>query len=41
MQYRYRIGHQIRMLGCAIAVQPTYSREWLFGDAVVRISGAA
>lgn len=38
--YRFRIGYRIRMLGCAIAVHPTYSREWLFGDAIVRISGA-
>ena len=39
--YRFRLGRQIRMLGCSVAVQPTYSREWLFGDALVRISGAA
>ncbi|MGO9317700.1 MAG: glycosyltransferase family 9 protein [Terracidiphilus sp.] len=39
--YRYRAAYRVRMLGCAIAVQPTYSREWLFGDAVVRLSGAA
>jgi ADP-heptose:LPS heptosyltransferase len=38
--YRYRIEYRIRMLGCGIAVEPTYSREWLFGDAIVRISGA-
>ena len=39
--YRFRHGRQIRRLGCSIAVQPTYSREWLFGDAIVRTSGAA
>lgn len=38
--YRFRLGHTIRKLKCSIAVQPTYSREWLRGDAVVRISGA-
>jgi ADP-heptose:LPS heptosyltransferase len=39
-RYRYRIERSIQALGCSIAVQPTYSREWLFGDALVRISGA-
>lgn len=38
--YRYKLGYRIRMLGCSIAVQPTYSREWLLGDAVIRICGA-
>ncbi len=38
--YRYRIGYRTRILGCSIAVQPTYSREWLFGDAIVRTCGA-
>jgi ADP-heptose:LPS heptosyltransferase len=38
--YRYRLGRQVRKLGCVIALQPTYSREWLLGDAVIRISGA-
>ncbi len=40
LMYRYRFGYRVRMLGCSIAVQPTYSREWLFGDAVIRICGA-
>jgi ADP-heptose:LPS heptosyltransferase len=39
--YRYRIGHTIRMLGCALAVDPTYTRAWLLGDSVIRISGAS
>jgi ADP-heptose:LPS heptosyltransferase len=38
--YRWRFGYRLRMLGCSIAVNPTYSREWLFGDAVVRVCGA-
>jgi ADP-heptose:LPS heptosyltransferase len=40
LAYRYRMGAKIRRLGCGIAVQPTYSREWLAGDSVVRVSGA-
>jgi ADP-heptose:LPS heptosyltransferase len=39
--YRYRAGRRIRKLGCTIAVDPTYSRHWLLGDSVIRISGAA
>jgi ADP-heptose:LPS heptosyltransferase len=38
--YRFRLGYRIRMLACAIVVQPTYSREWLLGDSIVRISRA-
>ena len=38
--YRYRIGRKIRRLGCSTVVQPTYSREFLFGDAIVGMSGA-
>ncbi len=38
--YRFRLGLRIRKLKCSIAVQPTYSREFFFGDALVRISGA-
>jgi ADP-heptose:LPS heptosyltransferase len=40
LRYRYRFERSIQALGCSIAVQPTYSREWLFGDALVRVSGA-
>jgi ADP-heptose:LPS heptosyltransferase len=39
-KYRWRFGHRVRMLGCSMAVNPTFSREWLFGDAVVRVCGA-
>ena len=38
--YRYRLAYRLRKLGCSIAVQPTYSREWSFGDAIVRVCGA-
>lgn len=38
--YRYQLALRIRRLGCSIAVQPTYSREWLLGDAVIRMCGA-
>jgi ADP-heptose:LPS heptosyltransferase len=38
--YRYRFERRVRALGCSIAVQPTYTREWLFGDALVRTCGA-
>ncbi len=41
MLYRYRLGYRVRVLGCSSAVQPTYSREWSFGDAIVRACGAA
>jgi ADP-heptose:LPS heptosyltransferase len=40
MLYRFLLGLRIRKLKCLIAVQPTYSREISFGDALVRISGA-
>lgn len=38
--YRFRLAYRIRMLGCATALHPTFSRELLFGDSVVRVSGA-
>ena len=38
--YRFHFGRRMRRTGCSIAVQPTYSREWLFGDALIRMSGA-
>lgn len=39
----YRLGTLIRVRkeGFQIAVQPTYSREYYFGDSVVRASGAS
>jgi ADP-heptose:LPS heptosyltransferase len=40
LSYRWRIGLQVRKLACATAIYPSYSREWLLGDALVRISGA-
>jgi ADP-heptose:LPS heptosyltransferase len=40
MLYRYSIASRIRILGCAIALHPTSSREWLTGDSVMRLSGA-
>jgi ADP-heptose:LPS heptosyltransferase len=40
LQYRWKIGYRIRRLGCETAVQPSYSREWLLGDAAIRVSGA-
>ena len=38
--YRYRMGREIRSLGCAVAVNPTYSRDWSLDDSVIRICGA-
>ncbi len=38
--YRFRTGRQIRRWGCTIAVEPSYSRSWLLGDSVIRVSGA-
>jgi ADP-heptose:LPS heptosyltransferase len=43
LRYRFQLGRAIRKLKCSIAIQPSYSRtrEWLLGDAVVRVSGAS
>jgi ADP-heptose:LPS heptosyltransferase len=38
--FRYRIGRRIRRLCCSIAIEPTYSRNRLLGDAAIRMSGA-
>ena len=38
--YRYRLALHIRRLGCSIAIQPSYSREYWLGDAIIRMSGA-
>ena len=41
--FRYRAGivRRVRRAGFAVALQPTYSREYHYGDAIVRASGAA
>ena len=38
--YRMRMLKKIRKAGFDIVVQPSYSRDFLYGDAIVRISGA-
>ena len=38
--YRYKILKQVREEGFNTVIQPTFSREYTFGDAVVRASGA-
>jgi ADP-heptose:LPS heptosyltransferase len=38
--YRFRVLRAIRREGFETVIQPTYSREHLLGDAVVRASGA-
>jgi ADP-heptose:LPS heptosyltransferase len=38
--YRYRILRQVREAGFDTVIQPTFSREYAFGDAVVRASNA-
>jgi ADP-heptose:LPS heptosyltransferase len=38
--YRFCLGRKIRKLNCFSTVQPTHSRQWLFGDAIVRIAGS-
>lgn len=40
LQYRVRLLKKIRKTGFDIVIQPTYSRELLYGDAIVRVSGA-
>ncbi|MCD6272427.1 MAG: glycosyltransferase family 9 protein [Deltaproteobacteria bacterium] len=39
LPYRARLLKKIRNAGFDIVIQPTYSREFLYGDAIVRISG--
>lgn len=41
LRYRFKLGRQIRSLGCARTIQPTYSRISHSGDAIARVSGAA
>ncbi len=38
--YRFSIMIKIRRAGFHVVIQPTFSREFLFGDAVTRTSGA-
>ncbi len=38
--YRYQKQKEIRKQGFEIAIEPTYSRLLLFGDAIVNVSGA-
>lgn len=40
LPYRIQLLKKIRKVGFDVVVQPTYSREFLYGDAIVRISGA-
>ncbi len=40
LPYRVRLLKKIRKAGFDIVIQPTYSREFLYGDAIVQISGA-
>ena len=39
--YRYQVLAKTRRLGSTIAVQPSYSRVYLEGDALIRATGAA
>lgn len=39
--YRFQTLRKIRQAGFEIAIQPTFSRVFLHGDAIVRASGAA
>lgn len=38
--YRLDFLRKIRKAGFEVVIQPTYSKEFLYGDAIVRISGA-
>ena len=38
--YRFHLLRKIRKAGFDVVIQPTYSREFLYGDAIARISGA-
>jgi len=40
LRYRFRALRQVRTAGFSIAIQPTYSREVLCGDSLMRASGA-
>ena len=38
--YRFKMLRNINQYGFEIAIQPTYSREFFYGDAVIKASGA-
>lgn len=38
--YRFRVLRKIRSVGFDVAIEPTYSRDMLRGDALIRASGA-
>lgn len=40
MAYRRRILAEIRRTGFALAIQPTFSRNMMIGDAIIRATGA-
>ena len=40
LAYRAHLLKKIRKAGFEVVIQPTYSREFLYGDAIIRISGA-
>jgi ADP-heptose:LPS heptosyltransferase len=40
ISYRFSMGRRLRRMGFSLVFQPTYSREFFFGDAIVRICGA-
>ena len=40
LPYRMRLLKKIRKAGFDVVVETTYSREFIYGDAIVRISGA-
>ena len=40
LPYRVQLLKKIRKAGFDIVIQPTYSREFLYGDAIMRTSGA-
>src|SRR6185369_9327553 len=39
--YRLGVLRRVRQLAADVALSPVFSREFLFGEAVVRVSGAA
>jgi ADP-heptose:LPS heptosyltransferase len=39
-RYRFSMLRRVRALGAAIAIQPTYSRAFWMGDALIRATGA-
>ena len=39
-RYRWNLLRKVRNLGAQIAIQPTFSREFYHGDALIRASGA-